>query len=365
MIAQRLTSLALLVVWSTAAPAVTLPRVHPGSPWYQRIDQAAVHPNSAGPTGMIATLNGLGGFGNGRMQIDFGMNVLYAPVGTPTQNVIQIPSGNPDDAYYLPDCEPLASPVPLPAGGAIEGETGYTCDNLNNDCHLLVVQGNEIFEVYRTNVTAQGVEAQCLARWRMDALYPATGRGEHCTSADAAGFPIAPLLFNADEVFAAMQVAGSDLGHAIRFILPNPRMANDPALGGVSGRLYVHPGTHAGAPSGPTGSVPYGSRLRLRANFPMSGYNNAAQVILRTMQRYGIVLADGGNIALTAESDNYTTHTWTELGIDSRVFDLAVPAQKVFITDFEVLDTGPRIGETYDCVRSQPQVDALFANGFE
>ena len=82
-------------------------------------------------------------------------------------------------------------------------------------------------------------------------------------------------------------------------------------------------------------------------------------------KRYGIVLADGGNIALTAESDTYTTHTWAELGIDSRVFDLAVPAQKVFITDFEVLDTGPRIGETYDCVRSQPQVDALFANGFE
>ena len=186
MIAKRVPTIALLVLCCTTASAVPLPRVHPGSPWYQRIDQATVHPNSGGPTGMIATLNSLGGFGNGRMQIDFGMNVLYAPPGTPTQNVIQIPSGNPDDAYYLPDCEPLASPVPLPAGGAIEGETGYTCDNLNNDCHLLVVQGNEIFEVYRTNVTAQGIQAQCLARWRMDALYPATGRGEHCTSADAA-----------------------------------------------------------------------------------------------------------------------------------------------------------------------------------
>ncbi len=182
----------VLLTSTLAAPlhATPLPRVHPGSPWYQRIDQAPLHPNSGT---MISTLSGLGGFGFGRMQIDFGMNVLYAPVGTPTQPLISIPSGNPDDAYYLPDCEPLATPVPLPAGGAIESQSGYSCDNLNNDCHLLVVQGNEIFEVYRTNVTALGVESQCLARWRMDALYPATGRGEHCTSADAAGFPIAPV----------------------------------------------------------------------------------------------------------------------------------------------------------------------------
>lgn len=358
----HLWALSLLFV-AELASALPLPRLHPGSPWYQRVDQAALHPNSAS---MITTLSGIGGgFGNGRMQIDFGMHVLYAPPGTATRSVIQIPSGNPDDDYYLPDCEPLGSAVPLPTGGAIEGETGYTCDNLNNDCHLLVVQGQEIFEVYRTNVTAQGMEAQCLARWRMDALYPATGRGEHCTSADAAGFPIAPLLFNADEVAAAVALPGGDLGHAIRFILPNLRMASDVTLGGVLGRLYVRPATHAGGPSGPVGSVPYGARLRLRSNFPMTGYNPAAQVILRTLQRYGMVLADGGNIALTAEGDEYTTNTWAGLGIDSRVFDLTAGATDVMVTDFEVIDTGPRIAETYECVRSAPLADPLFANGFE
>ena len=355
----------VLTAIAGAAHAVPLPRVHPGSPWYQRIDQAPVHPNSAGAGGMIATLGGLGGFGNNRMQIDFSMMVLYAPPGAPTQPLISIPSGNPDDAYYLPDCEPLATPIPLPAGGAIEGQPGYSCDNLDGDCHLLVVQGNEIFEVYRTNVTASGVESQCLARWRMDALYPPQGRGEHCTSADAAGFPIAPLLFNADEVAAAAQLPDGDLGHAIRFILPNNRMASDVSLGGVLGRLYVRPASHAGGPSGPTASVPYGARLRLRSDFPMTGYNAAAQVILRTMQRYGIVLADGGTVALTAESGRYTTNTWASLGLGARVFDQTAGAQKVFISDFAVLDTGPRIGETYDCVRASPQLDPLFANGFE
>ncbi len=355
----------LLLGLTLAAPLQTapLPRMHPGSPWYQRVDQAPLHPDSGT---MISTLSGLsGGFGNNRMQIDFGMYVLYADGATPTQPLISIPSGNPDDAYYLPDCEPLATPVPLPAGGAIESQSGYSCDNLNNDCHLLVVKGNEIFEVYRANVSAQGVQSQCLARWRMDALYPATGRGDHCTSADAAGFPVAPLLFNADEVAAAAQLPDGDLGHAIRFILPNANMARDVSLGGVSGRLYVRPATHAGAPSGPVGSVPYGARLRLRSDFPLAGYNPAALVILRTMQRYGIVLADGGIVALTAENDRYTTNTWAGLGLGSRVFDQTAGAQKVFVSDFAVLDTGARIAETYECVRSEPQIDPLFANGFE
>ncbi|MBV6414527.1 MAG: hypothetical protein OMOMHJEC_02353 [Xanthomonadales bacterium] len=342
--------------------AAPLPRLHPNSVWYQRIDQAPLHANSGT---MISTLSGLGGFGNGRMQIDFSMYVLYATAGTPTQPLVEIPSSDPNDDYYLPDCDPLGTPIPLPVGGAIEGQQGYSCDVFGNDCHLLVVTGNEIFEVYRANSAGGQVQAQCLARWRMDALYPATQRGEHCTSADAAGFPIAPLLFNADEVAAVDELPDGDLGHALRFILPNNRMANDGSLGGVQGRLYVRPGTHAGGPSGPVGSVPYGARLRLRADFPMTGYNAAARVILRTMQRYGIVLADGGNIALTAESDRYTTNTWTSLGIGSRVFDQTAGATDVFISDFAVLDTGPRIAETYDCVRSEPTVDGVFANGFE
>ncbi|MEO6171515.1 MAG: hypothetical protein ABIP02_00210, partial [Arenimonas sp.] len=66
----------------------------------------------------------------------------------------------------------------------------------------------------------------------------------------------------------------------------------------------------------------------------------------------GIVLSDGGNIALTAEDDLYTTHKWSELNIDSRVFDQAVPGSPVRVQDFSVIDTGARIVETYDCVRN-------------
>jgi len=353
----------ILQTMSMAATAAPLPRMHPDSVWYQRVDSATLHPASAS---IISTWAGIGGgFGNNRMQIDFSFHVVNASPTAPTGAIIAIPSADPEDAYYATDCEALGSTVPMPIGGAIEGESGYTCPNLGGDCHLLVVQGPQIFEVYRANLAAGGLEAQCLARWRTDVLYPATGRGEHCTSADAAGFPIAPLLFNADEVAAAIQIPDSDIGHAIRFIVPNARMARDDSLGGVSGRLYVRPASHAGGPNGPVGSIPYGARLRLRADFPLTNYSPAAQVILRTLKRYGMVLADGGTVALTAESDLFTTSTWASLGFTAQTFYLTPSATKVLASDFEMIDTGPRIAETYDCVRSEPALNNLFANGFE
>lgn len=355
---KRLLLIPLLAAATTAA-ADPLPRFPPGAVWHRDITTAPVHTQSST---MISTLNGLGGFGFGRMQIDFGMNVVRAAAGSPTRSI----TGYPYDDYYSPDCEPIGSSMPVPANAVIESTNGLTCDNENEDCHLLVVQGDTLYEAYHVTADgANGLQAQCLVKWHLKAVYPAEGRGDHCTSGDAAGFPIAPLLFNADEVFAAMQPGASgDLGHAIRFILPNARMANDASLGGDSGYLYVRPATHAGSPTGPTGSVPYGSRLRLRGDFPMANYSPAAQVILRTMQRYGIVLADGGNVALTAESDRYTTHTWAELGIDSREFDQTAGAQDVMVTDFFVLDTGPRIGETYNCERTAVVTDTIFTDTF-
>lgn len=335
--------------YSLTAYSEAPPRFPPQAVWHQNISQAPVHPQSFS---MITSLSNLGGFGFGRMQIDFGMRIVRAALGAPMRNIVGFPNAG---EYYAPDCEPIGTAMPVPANAAIEGSTNLTCDNNNQDCHLLVVQDNVLYEAYRANASGgSGLQAQCLAIWKLDRIYQPSNRGEHCTSADAAGFPIAPLLFNADEVFAATQIAGGDLGHAIRFILPNARMASNEPLPNTTRRVpvYVRPASHAGGPSGPTSSIPYGSRLRLRADFPVNLYNPAAQVILRTMQRYGIVLSDGGNIALTAEDDLYTTHKWSELNISSRLFDQAVPGSPVRVQDFSVIDTGDRIIETYDCVRN-------------
>lgn len=336
------------------------PRFPSGSVWHQDISSAPLHANSQT---MIDTLVSLGGFGLGRMQIDFSIHVVHAPPGSPTRTTISHPDG-----YYLPDCEPLGTEIPVPPGAAIEGEMDLSCDNFNNDCHLLVVQGDTLYEVYLANApNATELETHCLAVWYLGAEYPPEGRGEHCTSADAAGFPMAALLFNADEVQASLDAdstGGGDLGHAIRFILPNDRMASDAGLGGVGGRLYVRPATHAGGPSGPAGSVPYGARLRLKDDFDIDAYAPSARVILHTFSRYGIVLADGGSVALTAESDHFTTTKWADLGIDAHVFNQSSGPPKVEIDDFEVIDTGPRIGETWDCVRTTV-TPWLFADDFE
>jgi serine/threonine-protein kinase len=58
-----------------------------------------------------------------------------------------------------------------------------------------------------------------------------------------------------------------------------------------------------------------------------------------------MALADGGNIALTFQSDRFTVEKWPGL-LGAYDLDAIEP------TDFEVLDTGPAITLTYDCART-------------
>jgi serine/threonine-protein kinase len=348
-----------------AAPVpAQAPRFPASSVWHQDISQGTVHPQSEA---MIGRLAALGGWGNSnRMQIDFGLHFRRMAEGEIAPELAVVEHLEFQD-YYAPDCEPTGTLMPVPADAAVEAQDGLRCPNAEQDCHLLVQRGALLYEAFAADVIGEQINALCLAVWDLNRVYPGEGRGEHCTSADAAGFPIAALLPNPDDVAAAAQVSG-DLGHAIRFILPNARMASDPSLGGVQGRLYVRPASHAGGPSGPVDTVPYGARLRLRGDFSFSGYNAAAQVILRTMQRYGMVLSDGGNIALTFSSDRHSTATWSGLGITPQIFWNGSSGNRtpLQVGDFAVIDTGPRIGETYECVRTPGAPgSAVFHDGFE
>ena len=126
------------------------------------------------------------------------------------------------------------------------------------------------------------------------------------------------------------------INHAIRFVLPNARIRRG---------SYVHPATHAGAPGGPADAPPYGTRLRLRANFPISTLRPGAQVVARAMQRFGMLLADGGNVALTAQNDTHTVAKWSSL-LGSHDLSSLKPE------DFEMVEAGPRIRHTNDCLRN-------------
>ncbi len=271
---------------------------------------------------MISALRSEGGWGNGDlMQIDFAITVLTAPAGTSTKTFT--PTAN----FYTPDCDQVAMPVP--AMGNVEDETGYACTH-GGDCHLLVYDGTggKLYEMWKANITSSGFSGGCLAVWDTRKTYTDTLRGDQCTSADAAGFPISPLLFTADEVKAG------HIDHAIRFILPNDRVQKG----------YTRPATHATDTTGVANAPAYGVHLRLRADYPIASLKPGAQVVAKAMQKYGMYHADGGNIALTAASDRWTTAKWSGL---LGATDLAA----LKIEDFEVIDEGPMIALTNDCAR--------------
>lgn len=350
-----------LLAWFMASDAMAakLPEFPSNAVWSRDISQAPLNPNST------AMITATGGWGAGNVfKIDQSMHVMHVSADdestVPRAAVVAGPYG-----YIDPDCEPLTNlTFPLPVGGAIEGSTNYTCDNANNDCHLFVVLdgSRKLYESYESNVVAGQLQSACVVVWDLNKVYPPQGRGEQCTSVDAAGFPVASLLFNADEVHDAIQ-SGGDFGHAIRFILPNASMASLPPVPPSSKRqgLYVHPASHGGAPSGAADKLPYGSRLRLKSTYDISGYSSAAQAVLRTMKHYGIVLSDGGNIALTAEGDAFTTHKWSEFGFDEDNTYMEQMLVGVHLSDFEVIQTGPQIPLTYDCdVSGDPMTPADF-----
>jgi len=279
-------------------------------------------PKAATSDQMIATLAAEGGWGNGnRFQIDISIDVLAADASTPHM------SFTPTADFYTPDCDQVD--VPVPPGGNVEGEDGYACTG-DGDCHLLVFDSSagKLYEMWRANITTT-FEGGCLAVWDTRRTYTDTLRGDQCTSADAAGYPISPLLFTADEV------AAGEIAHAIRFILPNDRIKEG----------YVRPATHATNTTGSTDAPAYGVHLRLRADYPVDTLpSDGAKVVARAMQKYGMYHADGCNIALTAQADTHTTAKWAGL-LGSH--DLA----QLHVSDFEVIDHGSMIPLTGNCSR--------------
>lgn len=308
---------------NAAPPSTGTTRYFPDdAPWYTDISAAALDPESAE---VIDWLASNGGWGGGRMQIDFSITVLQADEpATPR-------AFTPTDDWFSPDCD--LGEVPVPAAGALEGETGYACES-DGDCHLLIVDRSNmlLYEMWRADIRGNEFLGGCLAVWSMSRTYPTSGRGENCTSADAAGYPIAPLLFTPEEV------AVGEVDHAIRFILPNAR---------ICGGVYLHPATHStSAASGGDAAPPYGTRLRLRADFPLDTLpNDGARSVARAMQRYGMYLADGGTIALTAASDLFSAQKWNGL---LGPHDLVL----LQVSDFEMVDGGERIPYVGDCRRN-------------
>lgn len=235
--------------------------------WNTRIDSLDPHPNSDNFISRIGA--------NAGLHPDFGTVYNGAPNGIP---YLVVPTNQPLVAITLTPYGDQADPgpYPIPTDAPIEGGANSTGDR-----HVLIVrQGDcKLFELYRAFPNADGSWKTYGAIFNLpsNALRPAGW-----TSADAAGLPIMPGLVKRDEVQAALNGDGV-IHHALRFTVPR-------AYEG-----YVWPGRHLTNTSTNPNDPPMGLRFRLKSTFNLSGFSPSNQVILRTLQQYGMFVADNGS----------------------------------------------------------------------
>ncbi len=251
---------------TTAASDLPCPLFPPDNIWNVPIDDLPVHPNSAA---MIDTIGRDRNF-----HPDFGSGIWPpengGPIGIPYVVVTGDQPKVPISFYYPDESDP--GPYPIPPNPPIEGGP-----NSDGDRHILVLDKDNclLYEVYDAYPQADGSWAA-----GSGAIYDLNShalRPEGWTSADAAGLPILPGLVRYDEVMSGQ------INHAIRFTAPETR------------RAYVWPARHYASDLTAEQYPPMGQRFRLRADFDISRYAPQVQVILRAMQKYGIILADNGS----------------------------------------------------------------------
>jgi len=273
-------------------------RIFPASdPWNTPVDDAPVDPASATLIASIGTSDTL--------HMDFGADWDGGPFGIPY--VVVGPEQARVAVTFDYDDESDPGPYPIPSDAPIEG--GPDSDG---DRHVLVVDAGThlLYELFDAHRQADGSwHAGSGAVFNLDT---GTTRPAGWTSADAAGLPILPGLVRYDEV------ASGSIDHAIRFTVSRTR------------RAYVPPARHFASYDPSPALPPMGMRVRLRADFDISGYPEQARVILQAMKTYGMILADNG-------SDWYVSGTPDARWDDDQLNTLKdVPGSA-----FEVVQMGP------------------------
>ena len=261
--------------------------------------------------------------GNGnKLQIDFGLHVLHADAATPFLTFVKRPG------YYAVPTATSRFRSRCPWAARSNRRSGYSCDVDNEDCHLLVVDAawQAALRALRYERRQRVARSSTTLRSLLgpdEAFYPSSLRGEQCTSADAAGFPIAAMLFTADEV-AARRDQPRDPLH------PAERAACAPASTCVRRR------TRAGRRGG-ANLPPYGVRFRLRADFPLAvaADRGRARGRARDAALRHVSSSDGGNIALTARERPRSRPTAGTRSASTRTRSSAIA-----VTDMEVVDLG-------------------------
>lgn len=192
------------------------------------------------------------------------------PYGIPYNTVSSAHATGSVSFQYASESDP--NPYVVGADLKIEGTPGD-----GGDDHMLAYNPGActLQEIYQAHLSNQPYTGGSGAKWNLasDALRP-----DGWTSADAAGLPIFPLLVRYSEVQAGF------IGHAIRFTVH------------CTDTAHVWPARHDAGTCGTNSNLPpMGARFRLKSSFNISSFNPQAQVILRALQHYGMLVADNGS----------------------------------------------------------------------
>ncbi|MGH9035095.1 MAG: hypothetical protein ACRD0O_04970 [Acidimicrobiia bacterium] len=281
-----------------APPGADCPLFPADDAWHADVSHLPVHPRSA------AWLTSMGGPSR-RLHPDFG------PAG-PGKQPYGIPYVVVDGSHakvsvsFEYDDESDAGPYPFGPDTPVEG---------GSDRHALMVDRGTctLYELYAVEWNDGAPTAGSGAIWdlRSHALRPAGW-----TSADAAGLPILPGLLRRDEVDAG------HVDHAIRLTASR------------TDRSFVWPARHQAGYARDPNLPPMGARFRLKADFDLSPYREDTRVVLRAMQRHGLILADNG-------SDWYFTGT-SEPGWDTALLD---ELKRIPAGAFEAVDASSQMAD--------------------
>jgi hypothetical protein len=294
-------ALAVALLGGSTAHALRLPAaprcpVFPANnPWNQRVDKLPVAANSAQ---LIASI-GL----NAPVHADFGSGTWDGgPIGIPFDIVSSKTPRSRVSFEYADESNRVR--YPIPRGVHIEGGAHATGDR-----HAILVDKSacRLYELYDLRHTSRGWTAGSGAVWslRSNHLRPAGW-----TSADAAGLAMFPGLARWDEV------ARGVIDHALRFTAPETR------------RAYVYPARHYASSSNDPSLPPMGLRVRLKASVDVASFPRQARVVLRALQRYGMILADNGSPWYISGAPN---RHWSNDDLHS--------LGRLTGADFEVVDT--------------------------
>jgi hypothetical protein len=206
--------------------------------------------------------------------------------------------------------------LPIPAAPLVEGGIITDPTQPYGDHHMLIIDADtcrlwELYHCYPNTSGGWDIFGSSTFDLISNALRPADW-----SSADAAGFPILPLLLLESEA------SSGEIRHALRFTISSSSIRNQ----------YVWPARHLTSNGTMSASLPpMGQLFRIKASYQIpSSYGAQSRAILQALKSYGMYLADGGsNMYIQGDpSANWQDSTFSQV-------------QSVSSSQFEAVDLAP------------------------